>query len=319
MRLDGKVSSWAEVERGVPQGSLLGPLFFNIFINDVTKCVRGVALRLYADDTTLYCSDLDPAVLAHRVNQGLETIRRWFEANGMVVNPRKTQAMVMGNRGGYRMDLNLGGQTIEEAGSLKLLGFILDKRLTYQEQVRVSARKASQKAGALNRVKRILPERTLVTLYKAFVLPHLEYCSPLLISCDKGSETMLEKQQERALRVLMRRPKDCPYEVVLREANLSSLKQRRLGQSLGILYRATRGLGPEYIREMVEFRGNAYNLRREMTVILPRPRKQLGRRSFIYEAGTMWNGMPNNVRLSPNIAIFWKRLELMDLGALGTG
>ena len=113
---------------------------------------------------------------------------------------------------------------------------------------------------------------------------------------------------------MLKGPKEKPYETVLRDAKLTSLKQRRMEQSLAILYRASRGLGPEYIREMVEIRGNAHNLRREMIVTLPAPKRELGRKSFIYEAGRIWNNMPNDVRLSPSYAKFREKLGLLNLG-----
>jgi hypothetical protein len=82
VRIDREMSSWRNVTKGVPQGSLLGPLLFNIYVNDVTKFCQSAIIRLYADDTTLYCSDVDQAALAYRVNQGVDSLTEWFNGNG---------------------------------------------------------------------------------------------------------------------------------------------------------------------------------------------------------------------------------------------
>ena len=96
VRLEGVCSNFKTVKSGVPQGSLLGPLRFNISINDLNFCVPNVSLRLYADDTTAYLSDVSPTILEFSFNKDLQTLSSWFESNHLTVNSTKTQALSVG-------------------------------------------------------------------------------------------------------------------------------------------------------------------------------------------------------------------------------
>ena len=96
VKLDNVYSDWRVVKTGVPQGSLLGPLLFNIYINDLNYKVSNTSLRLYADDTTEYASDVSPMVLECTINEDLKIVSSWFESNYLKTNDTKTQAMVIG-------------------------------------------------------------------------------------------------------------------------------------------------------------------------------------------------------------------------------
>ena len=96
VRLEGVCSNFKTIKSGVPQGSLLGPLLFNIFINYLNFCVPNVSLRLYTDDTTAYLSDVSTTILEFSFNKDLQTLSSWFEFNHLTVNSTKTQALSVG-------------------------------------------------------------------------------------------------------------------------------------------------------------------------------------------------------------------------------
>lgn len=116
-------SSYSEVESGVPQGSLLGPLLFNIFINDLNYSIQNISLRPYSEGTTGYTSDVSPTVLQFVINNDLKLLSNWFDENYLIVNSGKTQALVVGP---CRYDYcpNLNGATIDISKSIKILGVI---------------------------------------------------------------------------------------------------------------------------------------------------------------------------------------------------
>ena len=94
VKRDYVYSQWRSVYTGLPQGSLLGLLLFNVYMNDLNYCVKGTSLRLYADDTTAYASDASPLVLEYLINSDLEIVSNWFQQNYLRVNVSKTQALV---------------------------------------------------------------------------------------------------------------------------------------------------------------------------------------------------------------------------------
>ena len=132
--LHGVCSSYSELRAGLPQGSLLGPLLFNIFINDLNYAVPDVSLKLYADDTTLYASDVSPIALQFVVNWGLSCPSEWFDANYLLINNAKTQALSIGLCK-YDFDLTLNGSGVTKLPSIRILGVELDSMSNFIEHI----------------------------------------------------------------------------------------------------------------------------------------------------------------------------------------
>ena len=154
----------------------MGPLLFNIFINDLNFCVPNVSLRLYSDDTdtTAYLSDVSLTILEFFFNKDLQTLSSWFESNHLTVNSTKTQALSVGPCA-YHYSLFLNDARIEFIRSIKIFGVTLDKDISYKEHISDQLKKVYAKASALRRIRRFLPHDAMIKLYKAFILPHLEY------------------------------------------------------------------------------------------------------------------------------------------------
>ena len=112
----------------------MGPLLLNIFINDLNFCVSNVSLRLYADDTTAYLSDVSPTILEFSFNKDLQTLSSWFESNHLTVNSTQTQALSVGPCD-YHHPLFLNNARIGSLQSIKILGVNLDKDLSYKEHI----------------------------------------------------------------------------------------------------------------------------------------------------------------------------------------
>ena len=175
VKLDNTYSQWRTVTTRVPQGSLLGPLLFNIYMNDLNYFIEGTSLRLYADDTTAYASDTSPVVLEYIINSDLQVVCTWFRHNYMLINAAKTQAMAIGPVN-YRYTFNLQDNNIELSDSLKILGVTLDERVTFKPYIQEPLKKACAKAAALRMLCKFIQQDVMIRLYKAYVLPHLEYC-----------------------------------------------------------------------------------------------------------------------------------------------
>lgn len=122
VKLDGVYSSWRTVKTGVPQGSLLGPLLFNLYVNDLNYFITSTSLRLYADDTTHYASDVSPTVLQYIINSDLSVLSRWFSMNFLQINAAKTQAIAIGPSS-YQYDFHLNDSNVHTKDTLKPLGW----------------------------------------------------------------------------------------------------------------------------------------------------------------------------------------------------
>lgn len=130
VKCNGVLSDWLTLKCVVPQGSLLGPLLFNVFINDLNWYVDNTSLRLYADDTSQYASDTCPAILEYSLNCELQVLSYWFKEIFLQINNAKTKAMILG-KSGYSYDLQIDNQILEIEDSLRTLGVTLDRELNF--------------------------------------------------------------------------------------------------------------------------------------------------------------------------------------------
>ena len=192
----------------------MGPLLLNIFINDLNFCVSNVSLRLYADDTTAYLSDVSPTILEFSFNKDLQTLSSWFESNHLTVNSTQTQALSVGPCD-YHHPLFLNNARIGFLQSIKILGVNLDKDLSYKEHISDQLKKAYAKASSLRRIKRFLPHDAMIKIYKALRLPHLEYCSRSFIGIGTGQRNRLEDGNCYILRTLIGHNKSMSYDELL--------------------------------------------------------------------------------------------------------
>ena len=154
--LHGVCSSYSKLRAGLPQGSLLEPLLFNIFINDLNYAVPDESLRLYADDTTLYVLDVSPIALQFVLNQGLSRLSEWFDANYLLISNTISKAL-----------------PLNKLPSIRILGVELDSMLNFIEHISSQLKKAYVRTGALRRIRRFVPMDVMLALYNSFILPDL--------------------------------------------------------------------------------------------------------------------------------------------------
>ena len=137
----------------------------------------------------------------------------------------------------YTYTINLQDNNIEPTDSLKILGVTLDERITFKPYIQEQLKKACAKAAALRELCKFIPQDVMIRLYKAYVLPHLEYCSPLLLGISNGLKNKLEDTNYYILRTILSYSSSVFYDLLLNLAELQSLETRRQFQSLVILYK----------------------------------------------------------------------------------
>ena len=168
------------VERGVPQGSILGPLLFLIFINDFPNCSQNFKFTLFADDSTLartFHNYLSTNDIKQQLSLNLEEIRQWLKANHIKINTDKSYYISFS----YRRLIDIGPipfgeDSIHQSHSTKFLGLTLEKQLSYRKHILNISTKISKSVGIIHKLKSTLPSYILLTLYNTLILPYLTYC-----------------------------------------------------------------------------------------------------------------------------------------------
>jgi len=310
VKIDGICSDWSTVKTGVPQRSLLGPLLFNIYINDINYCTSNMVLRLYADDTTSYTSDVSSIALQFMVNQDLSILTTWF--NHLSINNTKTRAMILGSSTS-EYDFQVNSINVKVEPTLKILGVTLDKRLIYKEHITEQLKKVYAKTAALKRISRFISVNTMTLLYKTFIVPHLEYCSTLFIGLGKVQANRLEDANYYILRTLFR-VKNNSYESLLELVKSNTLRHRRYYQALILIYKCLNSIGPSYITDFLNLRHVGYNLRGQgSNLAQPHFNSEWMHKSFSFIANKIWNKLPMEVRKSENIKDFKTALKKFNL------
>ena len=297
VKLGNKYSAFKEILKGVPQGSILGPVFFNIFINDIFDFIQKGDLYNYADDNTLSYSSKSPSELVKTLEEGSEILINWFSINHMKANPEKFQAISLGKKT-HDLNLNFKFRNVEIKcdKEVKLLGVTIDFLLNFNSHITNICKKASRQLNVMKRIGSNLCKLGRLTMYHSFIMSNFNYCPLTWNFTGEQNIKKIEKIQERALRFIFN-DYSKSYEDLLTLSGLPSLKIRRMRTVAIEVFKIINKQGPTYLHNLIEIRNSSYNFRYSNQAILPRPRtEKYGKNSFRYSAAKMWNSLPDNIR-----------------------
>uniref|UniRef100_A0A672FVC1 Reverse transcriptase domain-containing protein n=1 Tax=Salarias fasciatus TaxID=181472 RepID=A0A672FVC1_SALFA len=177
VKMGKHISEQLGIVCGVPQGSVLGPKLFNVYINDIFNVSQSLKLILFADDTTIFYSSNDYNELVKTVNMELNKIKTWMDINKLSLNISKTKVMMFGNSTTKSFQqIVIEGTEIENVCENKFLGIVIDNKLTWKAHIKHIKAKISKSLYIINKVKQCLDAHALRTLYCTLVLPYLTYC-----------------------------------------------------------------------------------------------------------------------------------------------
>ncbi len=229
--LGGATSSWSRVERGVPQGSILGPLLFTIFVNDLPSVIERCRVNLYADDTTIYFSSVDPQEVKEVLEAELGAVAQWITQNHLKMNVGKTQLMILSRRRrkheAEQIHIHHEGIRLDSEEKVKYLGVEVDRILTWKDRVHKVRRNCLISLAKLSRVSPFLPLTTKKPLYNALVLPHLDYCSVVWMECGVVLRQKVERLQNFGMRLVTSSPRLTHSADLRNRLKWMTLEQRR--------------------------------------------------------------------------------------------
>ena len=251
VKVNSFYSFWTEILSGVPQGSVLGPLLFNIYLNDLFFCLADSNIANYADDNTAFACKMDIDSVIVQLEHDSEGLLQWFSNNILKANADKFHLIL--SKSNTNLSVKVDKYIISSSSSKKLLGIIIDNKFTFNEHVSNLCKKASQKLHALARISNYMdiPKRRIIM--KAFINSQFGYC-PLVWMChSRGLNNRINNIQERALRIVYS-DKTSSFDDLLVKDGSVTVHARNIQLLATEIYKVINNLSPEIMNEVFQLK-----------------------------------------------------------------
>ena len=247
------LSSPAPISYGVPQGSILGPLLFILFVNDI-HLHSDLELDLYADDSTSHSSGKTINELNDKLTTAMEDIQQWCLAHGMVINEKKTKSMVVSTyQTAAKIDstdlfVKHNGSVLKNVRCEKVLGLIIDNHLSWEAHIDELTSNLSKIIALFRRIKIYLPLNTRILFYKTFFQSRIDYCC--IIWGQSAHISRIYKLQKLILRLIYDKPKFYSSKPLFEQSKILPVKYRVMYRVAILVYKAVNNVSPDYLSSM---------------------------------------------------------------------
>ena len=301
-KIDKSFSSWSALLKGVPQGSVLGPILFNINLNYLFYFLH-CDICNFADDTTLYVCDKNLNFVMQQIEQQSNIALKWFEDNNMKMNSGKCYLFVSGNKH-ENMWAKIGDDQIWESRTVKLLGITIDNELKFDEYISNVCKKAQRKLTVLTRIKKYPDFNKLRLLFKTFFDSQFKYCPLTWMFHSRTTSNKINKLHERALR-LVYADYGSTFEELLEKDHSFTVHHYNI-QTLCIeLYKVFTGQSQTIFSDLFERKNISYSLRSQPDFAIPQVKTVYkGSNSLRYFGPIIWSLIPKKIKSCDTLASF---------------
>ena len=283
------------VQQGVPQGSVLGPLFYVIYSNDIAEIIENSGFVFYADDTVLYSKQKSIHHAEAELQRDLNRLGDWCTANKIYINTEKTKVMFFGSKqkiASLNMPtLSINGESIQRAKTYTYLGIRLDEQLSMETHANSVIQRVSDKIYQLTKIRSFITKRAALLIYKNMILPILEYGDIFLHSATQKVRKKLQTLQNKALRCALGKEKIVSSDLLHTEAHLLKLQTRRHVHILLHMYQLSQ-LPNFKLWKTHKTTGVKTRSSKKKLITLRRPTNEKYKKSITYQGPKLWNSLP---------------------------
>ena len=294
VKLDNIFSSWLKILLGVPQGYILGPFFFNSFLNDMLWFVEKTDICNFADDETICSCARSVNDVTENLQFDLKIVFKWFKDDQMMANPEKFRFMIL-SKNTINKSIVINNKTIESSKSVKLLGLTIDNKLNFGIHINNICKVGRAKIKGLGRIKNRLNLSQAKILYNSFILSQFNYCCLVWMFCRKTLQNKINEIKNKPNLYLDKLVEVGKSTTIHIKNTITLLKYIKL----------QKGENPIFMNKIFTQKEQYYNLR--ITNLLNFPKvigSKYGTNTFVFRATHLWNLVPDSIKNEPNAKCF---------------
>ena len=306
VKINSSYSSWKLILQGVPQGSILGPVLFNIYLTDLFLFAAEANIANYADDNSPYACKPNTDLVITQLQEDSNKLLRWFSHNYLKANPDKFHLIL--NDTDENISIMLGQYEIHNSNNQKLLGVTIDNKLTFNEHVTSLCKKATKKLHALTRVSRFMNTEKKRVIMKSFITSHFNYCPLIWMLHSRTLNTRINRIHERALRIVY-----CDnistFTELLEKDNSVTVHERNI-QTLAIeVFKVLNGLSPKIMNEIFPIKDNIGHCSRFPFTTSNIRTVYYGTETISFLGPKIWSILPNEIKESESLIEFKNKIR----------
>ena len=305
VKISNECSDWGVITKGIPQGSILGPLIFNIFLNDIFYFAKECCMFNYADDNYISVNHKELKLVRDALEEESKVMVEWFNSNSLQANPCKFQGILF--KGAKKVNdfrVYVEGTEIEFQSEIDVLGVCIDDDMNFNSHVNNVCKKAGKQVSALQRLTGVLDHKSRMAIYQSFVMANFDYCPLVWFFTSRSSISKLEKIQERALRFVLKDSVSC-YDELISKAKMDAFRVSAVKKMATEVFKILNHISPGYFENYFQKARNPYNLRDNNKLVQPmKLTTSHGIKSFQYYGAHLWNSLPTDIKSAVSISQF---------------
>ena len=315
VKIKNSKSSFLPVSLGTPQGSILSPLLFIIFINDFENCSNNLFFNFFADDTSLYMSGDNLHSLYMNVNMELKQVERWISANRLCLNINKTVYLLLSGKKPVETIPNifLFDQPIQRLSQTKFLGVLIDDKLTWKPHINFVLGKISRMVGILSKVKNNLTFSSLKSIYYSLVYCHLQYGIVFWGAASQQEVNKIFIAQKKIIRLMEGAPYRAHSEPLFKKNNFIKVQDIRRLEMAKFIFADIRLFN--FFNFEPRQSAHTYPTRNSSSIATPKPRTNILLKSVFYEGITFYNSLSTDIKNSSSMDIFKAKVKRYLIGS----